>query len=180
MSDIESRMQKAVDTAKREWAKIRTGMATPTLLDSVNVDYYGTPTPVSHLAKISVPEPRVLAIAPWEKNMLAEIEKAILAANMGLTPTNDGDFIRITMPILTAERRQDLAKQVRAVAEDGKVAVRNIRRDENDHLKKQGKDDATSEDEVKKGLDEIQKVTDKYVAILDSLCKEKEEDVLKV
>jgi ribosome recycling factor len=180
MSEIKERMEKAVLATEREWAKIRTGMATPALLDSVMVDYYGTPTAVSHLAKITVPEPRMLMISPWEKPMLAEIEKAILTANLGVTPTNDGDFIRITMPILTEDRRKDLAKQVRQIAEDGKIAVRNIRRDENDKIKKTGKDDGLSEDEIKKELDGVQKTTDGFIARIDELCKKKEDDVLKV
>jgi ribosome recycling factor len=179
-SGIEDRMSKAVEATQREWTKIRTGQANPSLLDVVMVNYYGTATPVSHLAKISVPEPRVLAIAPWEKNLLAEIEKGIMAANLGLTPTNDGDFIRITMPILTQERRQDLAKQARAIAEEGKVAIRNIRRDENDSYKKSAKDSGVSEDEIKKELDTIQKITDRFIAEIDELCKKKEADILKV
>lgn len=177
---IESRMEKAIEATKREWAKVRTGVATPAILDSINVDYYGTPTPINHLAKITVPEARVLMISPWERPMLSEIEKAILASNIGLNPTNDGDFIRISMPVLTADRRKELAKTVRAVAEDGKVAIRNIRRDENDAYKKEAKEAAISEDEIKKELVEIQKITDSYSAQIDVLCKAKEEDVLKV
>jgi ribosome recycling factor len=181
MSDsIKERMEKTVDALRREWTKIRTGMATASILDHVMVDYYGSPTPVSNIAKVSNPEPRVLAIAPWEKNMLGEIEKAILMANIGLTPTNDGSFIRLTFPILTTERRQELVKQVKKMAEESKVAIRNIRRDENESLKKNQKDLGLSDDDLKGELDDVQKVTDVYIAMIDKLTAEKEQDVLKV
>jgi ribosome recycling factor len=179
MSSVNERMEKAIESSRREWAKVRTGAASPAILDNVMVDYYGTPTHVSHVANITVPEPRTLVIAPWEKPMVPIIEKAILASNLGLTPVNDGASLRLNMPILTQERRQDLAKVVRKIAEEGRVALRNIRRDENDALKKMSKDEL-SEDELKKKLDEVQKITDSYVAKIDKLCAEKEADILKV
>jgi ribosome recycling factor len=181
MSDsIKDRMEKTVDALRREWTKIRTGMATASILDHVMVDYYGSPTPVANIAKIANPEPRVLSIAPWEKNMLGEIEKAILMANIGLTPTNDGSFIRLNFPILTTERRQELVKQVKKMAEESKVAVRNIRRDENDSLKRNQKDLGLTEDDLKAELEDVQKVTDQYIALIDKLTADKEQDVLKV
>jgi len=141
------------------------------------VDYYGTPTPISQVAKISVPEPRMLLVSPWEKPLMDAVEKAILAANIGVTPMKDGNCIRVALPILTTERRQELAKIARKHAEDGRVAIRNIRRDANDAIKKQ-KD--LPEDEVKKQQDEIQKATDKYIGMIDRVLQEKENDILKV
>lgn len=180
MENIKDRMEKTLDSLRREWSKIRTGVANESLLDNVMVDYWGTATPVNQVAKVSKPEPRVLAIIPWEKNMLQEIEKAILAANIGLTPTNDGSMIRLNFPVLTQDRRLELAKVVKKIAEDAKVAVRNIRRDENDALKKSSKDAGLSEDDLKKQLDEVQKVTDSYIAIIDKMVVDKEQEVLKV
>ena len=155
----------------------RSALASPAILNDVRVDYYGTPTPISQVAKISVPEPRMLLVSPWEKTMVDPIEKAILAANIGVTPMKDGNCIRVTLPILTSERRQELAKVARKHAEEGRVAIRNIRRDANDAIKK-NKD--LPEDEVKKQQDEIQKATDKYIAQIDAILAEKEADLLKV
>ena len=143
----------------------------------MRVDYYGTPTPISQVAKISVPEPRMLLVTPWEKPLVDTIEKAILAANIGVTPMKDGNCIRVSLPILTSERRQELAKVARKHAEEGRVAIRNIRRDANDSLKKNKE---MPEDEVKKQQDEIQKATDKYIAKIDAILAEKEADLLKV
>ena len=177
MSDYEQKMDKAIEATEREFSKIRAGLATPAILNDVYVDYYGTPTPISQVAKISVPEPRMLLVAPWEKTMVDPIDKAILAANIGVTPMKDGNCIRVTLPILTQERRQELAKVARKHAEEGRVAIRNIRRDANDSLKK---DKQMPEDEVKKQQDEIQKATDKYIAKIDSILAAKEADLLKV
>lgn len=177
MSDYEQKMDKAIEATEREFSKIRAGLATPAILNDVYVDYYGTPTPISQVAKISVPEPRMLLVAPWEKTMVDPIDKAILAANIGVTPMKDGNCIRVTLPILTQERRQELAKVARKHAEEGRVAIRNIRRDANDSLKK---DKEMPEDEVKKQQDEIQKATDKYIAKIDSILAAKEADLLKV
>ncbi|MGL1901788.1 MAG: ribosome recycling factor [Fibrobacterales bacterium] len=177
---IEERMDKAIEAVSREWAKIRTGIATPSLLDEVTVDYFGAPTPISHVSSISVPEPRLLQITPWEKGMLDVVEKAIHMANMGLTPVNDGTVIRISIPPLTTERRQEFAKKVRKLAEDARIAVRNIRRDENDKTKKEYKAEGMSEDDLKGALDEIQSITDGFIKRIDVLCSAKEEDILKV
>ena len=177
MAEYNDKMDKAIEATEREFSKIRAGQASPAILNDVRVDYYGTPTPISQVAKISVPEPRMLLVSPWEKTMVDPIEKAILAANIGLTPMKDGNCIRVSLPILTAERRQELAKIVRKHAEEGRVAIRNIRRDANDAIKK-NKD--LPEDEVKKQQDEIQKATDKYIAKIDAILAEKEADLLKV
>ena len=177
MADYTEKMDKAIEATEREFAKVRAGKATPAILNDVRVDYYGTPTPISQVAKISVPEPRMLLVTPWEKPMVDPIEKAILAANIGVTPMKDGNCIRVTLPILTTERRKELAKIARKHAEDGRVAIRNIRRDANDAIKKNKE---ISEDEVKKQQDEIQKATDKYIAKIDALLAEKEADLLKV
>ena len=177
MADYTEKMDKAIEATEREFAKVRAGKATPAILNDVRVDYYGTPTPISQVAKVSVPEPRMLLVTPWEKTMVDPIDKAILAANIGLTPMKDGNCIRVSLPILTTERRQELAKIVRKHAEEGRVAIRNIRRDANDAIKK-NKD--LPEDEVKKQQDEIQKATDKYIAKIDALLAEKEADLLKV
>ena len=177
MADYNEKMDKAIEATEREFAKVRAGKATPAILNDVRVDYYGTPTPISQVAKVSVPEPRMLLVTPWEKTMVDPIEKAILAANIGLTPMKDGNCIRVSLPILTTERRQELAKIVRKHAEEGRVAIRKIRRDANDAIKK-NKD--LPEDEVKKQQDEIQKATDKAIAQIDALLAEKEADILKV
>jgi len=177
MSEYVQKMEKAVEATEREFSKLRAGQASPAILNDIRVDYYGTPTPISQVAKISVPEPRMLLVSPWEKPLMDAVEKAILAANIGVTPMKDGNCIRVALPILTTERRQELAKIARKHAEDGRVAIRNIRRDANDAIKKQ-KD--LPEDEVKKQQDEIQKATDKYTAIIDRVLQEKENDILKV
>ena len=177
MADYTEKMDKAIEATEREFSKIRAGQASPAILNDVRIDYYGTPTPISQVAKVSVPEPRMLLVSPWEKTMVDPIEKAILAANIGLTPMKDGNCIRVTLPILTSERRQELAKVARKHAEEGRVAIRNIRRDANDALKKNKE---LPEDEVKKQQDEIQKATDKAIAQIDSLLAEKEADILKV
>jgi ribosome recycling factor len=177
---IEERMEKAIESCRREWSKIRTGMATPSLLDNVMVDYYGTPTPITHVANVAVPEARVIAISPWEKEMFGPIEKAIFESNLGLTPQSDGSFIRLNLPILTGERRIELAKQARKVGEEAKIAIRNIRRDENDTLKKDGKEVGMSEDVIKDELEEIQTTTNSFIKRVDELYSEKEADILKV
>ncbi len=177
MSEYTEKMEKAIEATEREFSKIRAGQASPAILNDVRVDYYGTPTPISQVAKISVPEPRMLLVTPWEKPLVDTIEKAILAANIGVTPMKDGNCIRVSLPILTSERRQELAKVARKHAEEGRVAIRNIRRDANDSLKKNKE---MPEDEVKKQQDEIQKATDKYIAKIDAILAEKEADLLKV
>lgn len=177
MSEIQSKMEKAIEATQREFTRIRTGQASPAILNDIRIDYYGTPTPISQVAKISVPEPRMLMVTPWERPLLEAIDKAILAANIGVTPLRDGGSVRVSMPILTSERRQELAKSARKHAEEGRVAIRNIRRDANEALKK---DKDLPEDQLKKQMDEIQKLTDKYTAKIDELLAAKEADILKV
>jgi len=178
----EEKMSKALDTLKREFAAIRTGRASLGILDSITVDYYGTPTPLNQVSNLSVPDPKVITIQPWEPKMLGEIEKAILKSDVGLTPSNDGKTIRLTMPPLTEERRQQIVKHAKKLAEDSRVAVRNIRRDINDDLKKKGKDkDAhVSEDEIKKLQDEIQKITDGFIKKVDELLAHKEKEIMTI
>ena len=173
-------MEKTVDALRKELVKIRTGIATPAMLDNITVDYYGTPTPIKHIANITVPEPRTLSIHPFEKKMLSAIDKAIQLSELGLPPNNDGESIRINLPMLTTERRKDLAKQVRSVGEEAKVGIRNIRRDENDEIKKQGKLEAHSEDETKGLLNKVQIVTDEYIVKLEKVISEKETDIMHV
>lgn len=180
MSVVEERMEKAVENCVREWAKVRTGQASPSILEGIEIDYYGTPTPILHLASVKATEPRVLSIIPWEKPMLGPIEKAIFASNLGLTPTNDGSSIRLTFPMLTGERREELVKVVRKIAEEGRVACRNVRRDENDKLKKLSKEESWSEDQLKLETEAIQKITDRQIAKIDELTAAKEADILTV
>ncbi len=177
---IHSRMQKTIESTIKDLAKIRTGIATPTMLDHITVDYYGTPTQINHVASITVPEPRCLVIQPFEKKMLGDIEKAIIASDLGLAPNNDGNIIRLNLPILTSERRKELAKQVRKIGEEGKISVRNIRRDENDVLKKDSKNSKMSEDETKDLLGEIQIITDDYISQIEKIIADKEADILEV
>ena len=179
-SNIENRMQKSIAALKSELATIRTGRANAALLDHVTVPYYGSEVPVSQVGNISVPEPRMLMITPWEKSILGDLEKAILKSDLGLNPTSDGDVIRIVLPDLTEDRRRDLVKQVKAVGEKAKVSVRNIRRDANDAVKKQVKDEGLSEDESKRLQENIQKVTDRFVAEIDEIVENKDKEILTV
>lgn len=176
----EDRMKKAIEIMRKEYASLRAGRATPALLDKITVDYYGTPTPINQVANIAVPEPRMLTIQPWEKPMLATIEKAILKSDLGLTPNNDGSVIRLSIPQLTQQRRQELVKVVHKKAEECRVAVRNLRRDGNEAVKKLEKDHAISEDEAKKGVDDIQKLTDKYIKEIDQIMAAKEKEIMEV
>lgn len=178
--EIESRMQKSITALKSELATIRTGRANAALLEHVRVDYYGSPTPVSQVGNISVPEPRMLVIAPWDKSMLAAIEKAILASDLGITPSNDGEVVRIVLPELNEERRKELVKQVRQVGEKAKVSIRNIRRDGNDEVKKRVKDEGLSEDESKRMQDRVQQLTDRFISEIDEIIEHKEKDILTV
>ena len=175
--EYELKMQKAVEATEREFSKIRTSVATPAILNNIRVDYYGTPTPIPQVAKVSVPEPRMLLVTPWEKTMVEPIHRAILMANIGVSPLMEGNGIRVSIPILTSERREELAKLARKHAENGKVAIRNIRRDANDVIKK---DKEIAEDEAKKRQEQIQKVTDSYIAKIDEILKLKEADLLEV
>ena len=181
MSDtLESRMQKSITALKSELATIRTGRANSALLDHVRVSYYGSEVPLSQIGNISVPEPRMLVIAPWEKTILGDVEKAILKSDLGLTPSNDGEIVRIVLPELTEDRRKELVKQVKAAGEMAKVAVRNIRRDANEDIKRQLKDDHLSEDDSKREHDRVQKITDQFVAEIDQVIEHKESDILTV
>lgn len=178
--NLESRMDNTMEALKVEFTTIRAGRANAQMLDKVRVDYYGTPTPINQIGAISVPEPRTLLISPWDKTALAEIEKAIRNADLGLNPTNDGEVIRISVPMLTEERRKELAKRASKVAEEFKVRVRNDRRDSNDKLKKMEKDGEITEDELKKAQDDVQKITDKYTKNIDEMLALKEKDIMEV
>ena len=178
--DADHRMKRAAETVQEEFAKVRTGRATPVLLDGVKVDYYGSNVPLSQAATITVPEPRLIAIQPWDRNMIGEIEKAILKSDLGLTPSNDGTFVRIPIPQLSEERRKDLVKLVRKFAEEGRIAIRNVRRDVNDHLKKMQKNHEISEDELSVVLDETQEMTDKHIKEIDDLLEHKEAEIMEV
>lgn len=178
--DSEERMTKACAALEKEFAKLRTGRATAALVDGIKADYYGTPTPLSQMASITVPDSRTITIQPWDKSGFAAVEKAILKSDLGLTPVNDGKIIRITIPALTEDRRKELVKVARKYAEDAKVAVRNVRRDANDQLKKMEKDKALSEDERKKAEEDVQKLTDKYVGEIDKITQAKEKEILEI
>ena len=174
------KMAAVVEDFKRKLANIRTGRATVGLLDVVHVDYYGTPTPLSQMASVAVPEPQMITVQPWDQTQLAVIEKAILAANLGLTPSNDGKIIRLSVPALNEERRRQFAKQAHEIAEEHRVAVRNIRHHSNDQLKKLLKDKAISEDDERGGLDDVQKSTNSHIAKIDELAKNKEHEIMSV
>ncbi|WP_395858273.1 ribosome recycling factor [Desulfofundulus sp. TPOSR] len=180
IAEAESNMKKTVELVKKEFASLRAGRATPALLDKVLVSYYGTPTPINQLATISVPEPRLLVIQPWDKTILPEIERAILKSDLGITPTSDGTVIRLAIPQLTQERRAELVKVVKKKAEEGRVAIRNIRRELNDKVKQQQKNGEISEDELRRTQDEIQKLTDKYIKEIDQLVSAKEQEIMQV
>lgn len=174
------RMQTSIEALKKKFASVRTGRASLALLDGLTVDYYGTPTPIQQLASLSLPDSRQIAIQPWEQKIIPEIEKAIMKSDLGLTPMNDGKLIRINIPALTEERRKQLVKVVKKEAEEAKVAVRNIRRDVNEELKKLEKEKHISEDEIKKEHDEVQKITDSFVKKVDELLEHKEKEIMEV
>jgi len=180
VKDLEARMQAAVDLLAREFSGVRTGRANTALLDSVRVEAYGAQTPISQMASLSVPDPRTLMIQPWDTSQMGAIEKAILKSDLGLTPSSDGKVIRLILPTLTEERRKQLAKTVGKLAEEARVAVRNIRRDANDRLKALAKEKKVSQDEERRGHEQIQKTTDKFVARVDELTKKKEQEILAI
>ncbi len=180
VTDAKSRMEKSVDALHRDLMTVRTGRASPALLERLHVDYYGSPTPLQSLAGISVPEASMLVIAPYDRSSLSAIEKAIQKSDLGLNPSNDGQVIRVAIPQLTEERRKDLVKVLHRKAEDSRVAVRNIRRDEVDHLRRVEKDGHVSKDEVATKLTEIQKITDLYIARIDEASQRKEAEILEV
>ncbi len=178
LKDIESRMTGALDVLAHELTAVRTGRASAGLLESIRVDYYGSPTPVNQMASVSVPDARTLVIQPWEATQLHAIEKAIMKSDLGLTPANDGKTIRLTLPTLTEERRKQLVKTVHRIAEEARVAIRNLRREANDRLKAVAKEKKASEDEERRTHDQVQKMTDRYIAKVDELLKKKEQEIL--
>ena len=180
IANAKERMSKAIQAYTRELASIRAGRASASLLDRVQVDYYGAPTPVNQLAGISVPEARLLVIQPYDKSILGEIEKAILKSDVGLNPSNDGSIIRIAIPQLTEERRKELAKQVKKEAEEAKIAIRNIRRDGNEDMKKHDKNGEITEDDLRGYSDDIQKLTDEHIVKIDQITKDKEKEIMEV
>lgn len=175
-----ARMEKVVDDLRRELSGVRSGRASLSLLDHITVEYYGTPTPLNQVATLSVPEPTLITAQPWDLSLLPAIEKAIRSSDLGLNPGNDGKLIRIPIPPLTEERRKQLAKHVHKVLEDHRTAIRNIRRDENEAVKKLLKDKKVSEDDERKGLEEVQKLTDQYTSKVEELAKKKEQEILTV
>lgn len=174
------KMKKALSATGHELTGVRTGRASAAILDRINIDYYGTKTPINQAASISIPEPQLLVIQPWDKSIMAEIEKAILNSDLGITPANDGQVIRVPFPPLSEERRKELVKIVKKYAEEGRVAVRNIRRDANDHLKKAEKNHEISEDDLVRAEDEVQKLTDKRIEDIDELLRMKETEIMTV
>jgi ribosome recycling factor len=180
IKDSKPRMEAVIEDFKRKLATVRTGRANVGILDGIIVDYYGVPTPLNQMASVNVPEPQMLTVQPWDATQIGPIEKAINAANLGLTPSNDGKIIRLAVPALTEERRKQFAKQIHEIAEEHRVAVRNIRHAANDHLKKSFKEKTISEDQERDGLDQIQKLTNQYVGKIDELAKHKEEEILSV
>lgn len=177
---LDEKMKKAFDFLISDLSTIRAGRANPHVLDKIKVDYYGTPTALQQVGNITVPEPRMLQIAPWEKSLIKEIEKAILCSDIGINPTNDGSVIRLVFPELTEERRKDLVKDIKKKGEEGKVAIRNVRRDGNDSFKKLAKTEDVSEDQIKDLEDQLQKLTDKYIKDIEKAIDEKSADILKV
>jgi ribosome recycling factor len=180
IKDARPRMETVIEDVRRKLATVRTGRAAVSLLDNVMVEYYGTPTPLNQMASVHVPEPQMLTVQPWDQTQLGSIEKAIRAADLGLNPSNDGKLIRIPIPALTEERRKQLAKQVHEIAEEHRTAIRNVRRDSNDRLKKMLKDKTISEDNERDGLEEVQKLTNAYIGKIDDLMKTKETEILSV
>lgn len=179
-TETEQRMQKVIDSLKKDLSRIRTGRATPALLDGITVDYYGSPMLISQVANISVPDARMIVVQPWEKNMMGPIEKAIQTSDLGLNPRNDGNLIRLPIPPLSEERRKEIFKTCKKCGEESKVAIRNVRRDANEKMKKEEKDKIITLDDEKKGMDEIQKATDKFIKVVDDMLVQKEKEVMEV
>lgn len=180
LKDLKDKMDRSIDALHREIAKLRTGRASISMLDGVRVDYYGTMTPLNQLATMSVPESRLITIQPWDAGTLPHIEKAIMNSDLGLTPTNDGKLIRISIPQLTEERRKEIAKMAKKITEECKIAVRNNRRDANEEIKKLEKDKKVSQDDSKKAQTKIQEATDKYINKVDDILKHKEKEIMEV
>jgi ribosome recycling factor len=180
ITQAEAKMKQTIEAVRSEFAGVRTGRATPTLLDRVRVSYYGTDVPINQVANISIPESRLIVIAPWDKTTIPAIEKAILTSDLNLTPMSDGQVVRITIPALTEERRQELGKVVQRMAEDGRIAVRNIRRDANNALEQMEKKSEVSEDEMHRGKQQVQEVTDDYVSQIDELAQAKVDEIMEI
>ncbi len=180
IKEYNDKMSDSIDALKEEFSNIRAGRANPRLLDKITVDYYGQPSPIQNIANISVPEARVIQIQPWEATLIKDIEKAIMQSDIGITPSNDGKIVRLIFPELTEERRKDLVKDVKKKAENAKVAIRNIRRDANDSIKKMEKSSDISEDEQRVLEDEVQKMTDKFIDTIDKVLEEKSKEILTV
>lgn len=173
-------MKKTVELFRKELSSLRAGRASPALLEKITVDYYGVPTPVNQIATITVPEPRLMVIQPWDKSMVSSIEKAIMKSDLGITPRSDGNLIRLSIPQLTEERRAELVKMVRKKAEEERIAIRNLRRDANDDIRELEKEGEISEDEARRTQDEVQKLTDKYIAEIDKILSAKEKEIMEV
>jgi len=180
IKDVEAKMEKTLSSLKADLSKVRTGRASLALFDQIRIDYYGTPTPLQQVATLAVPEPRLITIQPWDTSIIGELEKAILKSELGLTPMNDGKIIRITIPRLTEERRKELVKVVRKMAEASKVALRNIRRDANEHLKGLEKNKKISQDQLRQWMDKVQTSTDKYIEKADGVLSAKEKEILEI
>jgi ribosome recycling factor len=180
LQEIEKKMRRALEILGQDFQKVRTGRANPAVLDGINVDYYGTPTPLSQVGNITVPDPQMIVITPWEKKMLGDIEKEILKSDLGMTPQNDGNIIRLPVPALTEERRKEMVKQIKKMGEESKISFRNVRRDGNDKLKKMEKAKEISQDDLKLYTTKIQEVTDKYVAEADKVMAAKETELMSV
>ena len=180
LQQFETKMEKTCEYLEADFMTIRAGRANPHVLDKIRVDYYGSPTPLQQVGNVTVPEPRMIQIAPWEKSLIKAIEKAIMASDIGITPSNDGNVIRLVFPEVTEERRKALVKDVKKKGEDAKVAVRNVRRDANDAFKKLGKGKEVSEDEVKELEENVQKLTDKYIKDIDKAIEEKSKEIMTV
>ncbi len=180
LSEARTAMNKAVKSLKREMAKVRTGRASISLLDDVKVDYYGVPTPLNQVATLSVPEARLITVQPWEKNLIPDIEKAIFKADLGLTPSSDGQLIRLPVPALTEERRREMVKIIKRMAEDAKISVRNARRDANETLKMLEKEKEITEDDLKRSEKDVQQLTDEFVGTIDSVVQAKEQEVMEI
>ena len=180
INDIKPKMQKSIDSLMHEFNKIRTGRANPNILDTVKIDYYGNPTPISQAANISIEEGRTLAISPWDKSLIGEVEKAIMKADLGLNPSTSGDLIRVTMPVLTEETRQEYIKQARTEAENSRISIRNTRRDANNSAKDEQKAGDISEDALKRIEDLVQKETNHFIGLVEAELKKKEEDLIEI
>jgi ribosome recycling factor len=178
--EVEHKMERSIEALRRDLSRIRTGRASLALLDGIKINYYGTATPLNQMATLSVPESRLITIQPLDKTQLGTIEKAIQSSDLGLTPTNDGTIIRLAIPALTAERRKDLVKQVKKMGEESKIALRNVRRDGNETLKSFEKDKLVSEDDMRRGQEQVQKITDRYIANVDDILQTKEHEVMEV